>query len=118
ASVHVSAENNKDILLSSADQMILHSIEQMNAKIDKMNSDINIRFDNLWFAMVTGFIGVMGIIAAIVFWDRKTFIQQTKKEVMDLFDDKRKLNAMFEAFTKMSENFSEIKESMRAHGFA
>ncbi|MEA1967350.1 MAG: hypothetical protein U9N77_03925 [Thermodesulfobacteriota bacterium] len=40
ASVHVSAENNKDILLSSADQMILHSIEQMNAKIDKMNSDI------------------------------------------------------------------------------
>ena len=121
----VPANQSGDIVLTPADQMILQAIEKMGDKIDsRINQtndridQINGRIDNLWVAMISGFIGVMGIITAIVFWDRKTFVQKTKKEVMlEMGDDKRKLDAMFEAFSKMSHRFSEIKEAMNSHGF-
>ena len=125
AGAPVPANQSGDIVLTPADQMILQAIEKMGDKIDsRINQtndridQINGRIDNLWVAMISGFIGVMGIITAIVFWDRKTFVQKTKKEVMlEMGDDKRKLDAMFEAFSKMSHRFSEIKESMNSHGF-
>ena len=128
----VPANQSGDIVLTPADQMILQAIEKMgdkidsridqtNERIDQINGridQINGRIDNLWVAMISGFIGVMGIITAIVFWDRKTFVQKTKKEVMlEMTDDKRKLDAMFDAFSKMSHRFSEIKEAMNSHGF-
>jgi len=114
----VPANQSGDIVLTPADQMILQAIEKMGDKIDSRIDQINGRIDNLWVAMISGFIGVMGIITAIVFWDRKTFVQKTKKEVMlEMGDDKRKLDAMFEAFSKMSHRFSEIKDAMNSHGF-
>ena len=51
--------------------------------------------------MAVGFIGVMAFIGGMVFWGRKTFLKQAKREFQeDLTDDGIKMNAMLLAITK------------------
>jgi len=60
----------QNIVLTPADQLILDAIDKVNGRID-----------NLWMTMLGGFLGVMGFIGALVFWDRRTFMKRAREEM-------------------------------------
>ena len=138
--VSCASEKNiqENIVLTPADQLILNRIdklsqamdakfEKMNDKFEKMNGKfdimngrfdiMNARIDNLWITMVGGFIGVMAFIGGMVFWDRKTFLKQAKKEFREeIGDDKKKIEAVLLAIKKLSVKFPEVKEVLNNFG--
>jgi len=110
-------EEGKDvgsnIVLTPADQMILDAIDRINVRIDKIND----RIDNLWITMLGGFLGVMAFIGAIVFWDRRTYLKLAREEFRnEIFDDRKKLNAMLAAMKKLGNQFPEVSEVLRHFG--
>ena len=110
-------EEGKDvgsnIVLTPADQMILDAIDRINVRIDKIND----RIDNLWITMLGGFLGVMAFIGAIVFWDRRTYLKLAREEFRnEIFDDRKKLNAMLAAMKKLANQFPEVSEVLRNFG--
>ena len=110
-------EEGKDvgsnIVLTPADQMILDAIDRINVHIDKIND----RIDNLWITMLGGFLGVMAFIGAIVFWDRRTYLKLPRQEFRnEIYDDRKKLNAMLAAMKKLGNQFPEVSELLRNFG--
>ena len=100
-------------MLTPADQMILDAIDRINVRIDKINDSI----DNLWITMLGGFLGVMAFIGAIVFWDRRTYLKLAREEFRnEIFDDRKKLNAMLAAMKKLGNQFPEVSEVLRNFG--
>ena len=96
------AQDRPDIVLTPADQLILDAIGKVNDCIDKLTLDMNTRFDNmntridgmgqnlnrridnLWVTMLSGFLGVMAFIGALVFRDRPTFMKRTRDEMREI----------------------------------
>jgi hypothetical protein len=112
-SISYGAENKpQNIVLTPAVRLILDKIDSLardinarfenmenkfDAKFETMNGRfeiMNARIDNLWITMVGGFIGVMAFIGGMVFWDRRTFLKQAKKEFREEFggDKNKNLN--------------------------
>jgi len=71
----------QNIVLTPADQLILDAIDKVNGRIDELGRNLNGRIDNLWITMLGGFLGVMGFIGALVFWDRRTFMKRAREEM-------------------------------------
>ena len=94
------AQDRLDIVLTPADQLILDAIGRvndrinkltldMNTRIDGMGQSLNSRIDNLWITMLSGFLGVMAFIGALVFWDRRTFMKRARYEMgVELTEDR------------------------------
>ena len=81
-------KSSDNIVLTPADLLILEAIGKVNDRLDKVAQDlsaridqVNVRIDNLWITMMGGFIGVMGFIGALVFWERRTFMRRARDEV-------------------------------------
>jgi hypothetical protein len=132
------AENNpneaitEDVVLTSADQLILDRIDklgkELNGRIDKLGKELNGRIDNLgrelngridtlWITMLGGFMGVMAFIGAIVFWDRSTFMKRARKECQqEVSGDRKKLESMLAAMRKLSEKLPELREALKSFG--
>ncbi len=110
----------KNIVLTSADQLILDAIEKVNERIDKVNERIdkvNECIDNLWITMLGGFMGVMGFIGALVFWDRRTFMKRARSEMgWELKEDRHKIDAMLSAMKKLGARFPEVGDALRSFG--
>ena len=117
----------KNIVLTPADQLILDAIEKVNERIDKVNERIdkvneridkvNERIDNLWITMLGGFMGVMGFIGALVFWDRRTFMKRARSEMgRELEEDRHKIDAMLSAMKKLGARFPEVGDALRSFG--
>ena len=107
----------ENIVLTPADQLILNRIDKLSQAMDAKFEKIHDRIDNLWITMVGGFIGVMAFIGGMVFWDRKTFLKQAKREFYeDLADDRIKMDAMLLAIKKLSVKFPEVKEVLSSFG--
>ncbi len=86
---------------------------KFDARFDKLHD----RIDNLWITMLGGFIGVMAFIGGMVFWDRRTFLKQAKKEFREEIDgDKKKIDAMLVAMKKLAPQFPEIREALKSFG--
>ena len=143
-SVSYGAENNqKNIKLTPADQLILNKIDSLardinarfekietkfdtrfekietkfDARFEKIETKFDARFDSLWATMLGGFIGVMAFIGGMVFWDRRTFLKQAKKEFREEIDgDKKKIDAILMAMKKLAPQFPEVREALKSFG--
>ena len=132
-SVSYGAENNqKNIELTPADQLILNKIDRLSHDInarfekigtkfddrfEKIGTKFDARFDSLWATMLGGFIGVMAFIGGMVFWDRRTFLKQAKKEFREEIDgDKKKIDAILMAMKKLAPQFPEVREVLKSFG--
>ena len=92
-------KENTEIVLTPADQLILD------------------RIDNLWITMLGGFIGVMGFIGALVFWDICTFMKRAKYEMrLELKEDRKKMDGILAALKKLDVRFPEVGEALRSFG--
>ncbi len=130
-----SVKENRDIVLSPADQLILDRIDkfarelnnridqvniridQVNIRIDNLDQGLNARIDNLWITMMGGFLGVMGFIGALVFWDRRTFMKRATYEIsLELKEDREKMNGIIAALKKLGARFPEVSEALRSFG--
>ena len=121
-------KESRDIVLSPADQLILdridkfarelnNRIDQVNIRIDNLDQGLNARIDNLWITMMGGFLGVMGFIGALVFWDRRTFMKRAKYEMrLELKEDREKINGIIAALKKLGVRFPEVSEALRSFG--
>ncbi len=97
---------------------------KFDARFEKIETNFDARFDklydridNLWVAMVGGFIGVMAFIGGMVFWDRRTFLKQAKKEFREEIDgDKKKIDAMLMAMKKLAPQFPEVRDALKSFG--
>jgi len=117
-----------NIVLSPADQLILKSIEKINDRLDRMNSELNGRMDqmnrelngridNLWMAIVGGFIGVMGFIGALVFWDRRTFLSRAKEAMRaEMTQNRKRIDGLLAAVRTLGEQHPQVRESLRSCG--
>ena len=125
----------QNIVLTPADQLILDAIEKVNDRIDKVNDridelgqnlngridelgqNLNGRIDNLWITMLGGFLGVMGFIGALVFWDRRTFMKRAREEMRsEVTGDRNKMEGIVAALKKVGEKFPEVSEVLRSFG--
>lgn len=120
-----------NVVLSPADQLILDRIDQLgeslNGRIDRVNERIdnvndridtvNDRIDNVWITMMGGFIGVMGFIGALVFWDRRTFMKRARDEMArEVVEDRKKINGIIAALRKLGNRFPELNEVLNSFG--
>ena len=56
----------------------------------------------------------MAFIGGMVFWDRKTFLKQAKKEFREeIGDDRKKIEAVLLAIKKLSVKFPEVKPEIK-----
>ena len=114
----------QNIVLTPADQLILDAIDKVNGRIDKVNEridelgqNLNGRIDNLWITMLGGFMGVMGFIGALVFWDRRTFMKRAREEMRsEVAGDRNKMEGIVAALKKVGEKFPEVSEVLRSFG--
>jgi hypothetical protein len=114
----------QNIVLTPADQLILDAIDKVNDRIDKVNGridelgqNLNGRIDNLWITMLGGFLGVMGFIGALVFWDRRTFMKRAREEMRsEVAGDRNKIEGIVAALKKVGEKFPEVSEVLRSFG--
>ena len=114
----------QNIVLTPADQLILDAIDKVNDRIDKVNDridelgqNLNGRIDNLWITMLGGFLGVMGFIGALVFWDRRTFMKRAREEMRsEVVGDRNKMEGIIAALKKVGEQFPEVGEVLRSFG--
>ena len=125
----------QNIVLTPADQLILDAIEKVNDRIDKVNDridelgqnlngridelgqNLNGRIDNLWITMLGGFLGVMGFIGALVFWDRRTFMKRAREEMRsEVAGERNKIEGIVAALKKVGEKFPEVSEVLRSFG--
>ena len=125
----------RNVVLTPADQMILEAIDRINQRINKLGTELNgridklgtelngridklnERIDNLWIAILGGFLGVMAFIGGMVFWDRRTFIKRAKDEFRDeLSDDRETLHAMLAVMREFPDSFPDIRERLRSFG--
>ena len=96
----------QNIVLTPADQLILDAIDKVNGRID-----------NLWMTMLGGFLGVMGFIGALVFWDRRTFMKRAREEMRsEVAGDRNKMEGIVAALKKVGEQFPEVSEVLRSFG--
>ncbi len=96
----------QNIVLTPADQLILDAIDKVNERID-----------NLWITMLGGFLGVMGFIGALVFWDRRTFMKRAREEMRsEVAGDRNKMEGIVAALKKVGEQFPEVREVLRSFG--
>ncbi|OQY43108.1 MAG: hypothetical protein B6240_13220 [Desulfobacteraceae bacterium 4572_87] len=92
---------------------INHLDQSLSARINQVND----RIDNLWITMLGGFIGVMGFIGALVFWDRRTFMKRAKYEMrLELKEDRKKMDGILTALKKLDVHFPEVGEVLRSFG--
>ena len=125
----------QNIVLTPADQLILDAIDKVNERIDKVDGridelgrnlngridelgrNLNGRIDNLWITMLGGFLGVMGFIGALVFWDRRTFMKRAREEMRsEVAGDRNKIEGIVAALKKVGEQFPEVGEVLRSFG--
>ena len=125
----------QNIVLTPADQLILDAIDKVNERIDKVDGridelgrnlngridelgrNLNGRIDNLWITMLGGFLGVMGFIGALVFWDRRTFMKRAREEMRsEVAGDRNKMEGIIAALKKVGEQFPEVSEVLRSFG--
>ncbi len=107
----------QNIVLTPADQLILDAIDKMNGRIDELGRNLNGRIDNLWITMLGGFLGVMGFIGALVFWDRRTFMKRAREEMRsEVAGDRNKMEGIVAALKKVGEKFPEVREVLRSFG--
>ena len=118
----------QNIVLTPADQLILDAIDKMNGRIDELGRNLNGRIDelgrnlngridNLWITMLGGFLGVMGFIGALVFWDRRTFMKRAREEMRsEVAGDRNKIEGIVAALKKVGEKFPEVGEVLRSFG--
>ena len=96
----------QNIVLTPADQLILDAIDKVNGRID-----------NLWMTMLGGFLGVMGFIGALVFWDRRTFMKRAREEMRsEVAGDRNQMEGIIAALKKVGEQFPEVGEVLRSFG--
>lgn len=109
------SKKDKDVVLTPADQLILRAIDKLNDRIDKMAQELNGRIDNLWMAMLGGFLGVMAFIGGLVFWDRRTFMSRAREGFRaELAEDKYKIEGIIAALKKLGEEFPHVRETLRS----
>ena len=78
---------------------------------------VNGRIDNLWITMMGGFLGVMGFIGVLVFWDRRTFMKRAREEMRnEVAGDRNKMEGIVAALKKVGEKFPEVSEVLRSFG--
>ena len=107
----------QNIVLTPADQLILDAIDKVNGRIDELGRNLNGRIDNLWITMLGGFLGVMGFIGALVFWDRRTFMKRAREEMRsEVAGDRNKMEGIIAALKKVGEKFPEVSEVLRSFG--
>ena len=107
----------QNIVLTPADQLILDAIDKVNGRIDELGRNLNGRIDNLWITMLGGFLGVMGFIGALVFWDRRTFMKRAREEMRsEVAGDRNKMEGIVAALKKVGEQFPEVREVLRSFG--
>ena len=107
------AQERPDIVLTPADQLILDAIGKVNDRIDNVNT----RIDNLWITMLGGFLGVMAFIGALVFWDRRTFMNRATEQMrVELKEDRRKMEGIIVALKNLGTRFPEVNEVLRSFG--
>jgi len=107
----------QNIVLTPADQLILDAIDKVNGRIDELERNLNGRIDNLWITMLGGFLGVMGFIGALVFWDRRTFMKRAREEMRsEVAGDRNKIEGIVAALKKVGEKFPEVSEVLRSFG--
>jgi len=107
----------QNIVLTPADQLILDAIDKVNGRIDELGRNLNGRIDNLWITMLGGFLGVMGFIGALVFWDRRTFMKRAREEMRsEVAGDRNKMEGVVAALKKVGEQFPEVSEVLRSFG--
>jgi len=107
----------QNIVLTPADQLILDAIDKVNGRIDELGRNLNGRIDNLWITMLGGFLGVMGFIGALVFWDRRTFMKRAREEMRsEVVGDRNKMEGIIAALKKVGEQFPEVGEVLRSFG--
>ena len=107
----------QNIVLTPADQLILDAIDKVNGRIDELGRNLNGRIDNLWITMLGGFLGVMGFIGALVFWDRRTFMKRAREEMRsEVAGDRNKMEGIIAALKKVGEQFPEVSEVLRSFG--
>ena len=117
-------KSSDNIVLTPADLLILEAIGKVNDRLDKVAQDlstridqVNVRIDNLWITMMGGFIGVLGFIGALVFWDRRTFMRRVKDEIrLESKEDRRKVDGIIEALKKLGTQFPEVSAVLRNFG--
>ena len=106
-----------DVVLSTADRLILEAINRINERIDNLSNELNGRIDNLWITMVGGFMRVMAFIGGLVFWDRRTFLKRAQEAYRDeMFGDRKKIEAMLAGMRKLSEQFPQVREVLKSFG--
>ena len=107
----------QNVVLTPADQLILDAIDKVSDRIDNMGRELNGRIDNLWVTILGGFLGVMAFIGALVFWDRRTFIERAKEGFKaEAAEDRKMIRGLFEAMKKLGEQFPQVQEVMRTYG--
>ena len=114
----------QNIVLTPADQLILDAIDKVNGRIDELGRSlngridkVNERIDNLWITMLGGFLGVMGFIGALVFWDRRTFMKRAGEEMRrEVAGDRNKMEGIVAALQKVGDQFPEVREVLRSFG--
>ena len=118
----------QNIVLTPADQLILDAIDKvndridelgqnLNGRIDELGQNLNGRIDNLWITMLGGFLGVMGFIGALVFWDRRTFMRRAREEMRsEVAGERNKIEGIVAALKKVGEKFPEVSEVLRSFG--
>ena len=121
-------KQSSDIVLTPADQLILDRIDNLarglNARIDNLDQGLNARIDkvndridNLWITMLGGFLGVMGFIGALVFWDRRTFMRRAREEMrLELREERKKMDGIIAALKQLGARFPEVGEVLRSFG--
>ena len=109
------SKRDKDVVLTPADQLILRAIDKLNDRIDKLGQELNGRIDNLWMAMLGGFLGVMAFIGGLVFWDRRTFMSRAREGFRaEMGEDRYKMEGVIAALKKVGEEFPQVRETLRS----
>jgi len=124
-----------NIVLRPADQLILKSIDklsdrmdqmnseltgrmdrmngELNGRMDQMNRELNGRIDNLWMAMIAGFIGVMGFIGALVFWDRRTFMNRAREGMrLEMAADRNCIQGLLAAMKELAKQYPQVRDAL------
>lgn len=130
-----SSEKAKDIVLTPADQLILDAIDKVNGRINALGRNlngridalgrnlngridkVNERIDNLWITMLGGFLGVMAFIGALVFWDRRTFMNRAGERMRsEVAEDRNRMEGIIAVLKKIGEQYPEVREALRSVG--
>lgn len=130
-----SSKKESEVVLSPADQLILQAIDKVNMRIDEMGrqlngridemgrqlngriDQVNGRIDNLWITMLSGFLGVMAFIGALVFWDRRTFLNRAREGYrMEMAEERKRIEGLAAALRTIADQFPQVKEALRSFG--